>query len=477
MPPAAFLQKPLRWLKAIAQHKVTISGGPDFAYDLCVRSIRPQDRAGLDLSSWSLAFTGAEPVRKATLDRFAEAFAPHGFRAQGVLPLLRHGRGDPARERRPEGRGGERDCGSNAGALRQNKVVPTQDANGAADVVQCGTAVTGTEVKIVDPQTGLPCAADAVGEIWVSGGGVARGYWSNPVDTAASFGAKLADAAADDDRRWLRTGDLGFLAEGGQLCVAGRIKDLIIIRGRNHYPQDLEQTAGAAHPALRPAGAAAFAIDAAGREQLALMLELERTHRDTNPDGVFDAVREAITRGHELQVHAIVLLKPGRLPRTSSGKVRRHACRDAYVTGEDLGEIARWTAPPAPGEAAEPDAAPSKAAPAPATAIPSDPAGPSNVRANVGAFRTDAVRLEQWLLGKLAAALGVPVERDGRGRAVRALRAGLGQRRRAWPGEIATELDVDLEATLFWDYPTVRALAVHIASGATPGPARAHPAA
>ncbi|HEX2222817.1 MAG TPA: fatty acyl-AMP ligase, partial [Thermoanaerobaculia bacterium] len=256
MSPVAFLQKPLRWLEAISRYRATTSGGPNFAYELCVRKTTVEERARLDLSSWKVAFNGAEPVRETTLERFAEAFAASGFRREAFYPcyglaeatLFVTG-GELGRFPRVEV--------VDAAALERNEVRPAFDGDPARRLVSNGRAWLGQQVVLADPETGLECPAGRVGEIWVAGPSVARGYWRNPEATERDFGAFLADGQGP----FLRTGDLGFAA-GGELYVTGRLKDLIIIRGRNHYPQDLELTAERSHPDLHAGGGAAFAVDA-----------------------------------------------------------------------------------------------------------------------------------------------------------------------------------------------------------------------
>ncbi|MEA2603212.1 MAG: hypothetical protein QOF89_4204 [Acidobacteriota bacterium] len=328
MPPLAFLERPLRWLSAISRYRATTSGGPNFAYELCVRKISPEDRAGLDLSCWSSAFNGAEPVRGETLDRFSAAFAPCGFRRQAFYPCyglaeatLFVSGGAPGAE--PVVRHVA------ASALERHRVATVEAANPEArQVVGCGHAWGGAEVRIVDPEAVLERPAGGVGEIWVAGPSVAGGYWNRPEETERTFRAALAGV---DGRLFLRTGDLGFLL-GGELFVTGRLKDLIIIRGRNHYPQDVELTAQRSHPALRPRGGAAFSVEADGEERLVVVHELER-HREGEAEAAARSVRQAIAEEHDAQVHEVVLVAAGGVPLTSSGKVRRQACRDDYLAG------------------------------------------------------------------------------------------------------------------------------------------------
>ncbi len=309
MAPVAFLQNPSRWLRAVSRYRGTTSGGPNFAYDLCVRRVPPAEIEKLDLSSWQVAFNGAEPVREETLARFAAAFAPAGFRPGALYPC--YGLAE-ATLMVSGGRPGEETVVREVGERR---------------LVGCGRVLLDLEVAIVDPDTGVPCPLGGVGEIWVAGGSVAGGYWKRPEETTHAFGAALADGRGP----WLRTGDLGALL-GGELFVAGRLKDLIILRGRNHYPQDLEATAGKAHPALGDGTGAAFAVEVGGEERLVIVHEAER-HAD-RLDEMTAAIRQAIAEEHEALVYEVVLVPPGGVPRTTSGKVQRRACRDLYLRGE-----------------------------------------------------------------------------------------------------------------------------------------------
>jgi len=313
MSPQAFLQRPARWMEAISRYRATTSGGPNFAYDLCVRRVGPEQRAALDLSSWQVAFNGAEPVRRATLDRFAAAFAACGFRREAFVPCY--------------------------GLAEATLLVAAGPSGSSAEgPVSCGTPAGG-QVVVVDPETGAAVALGAEGEIWVGGPSVAAGYWNRPAETAETFGAMLSNGAGP----YLRTGDLGFLRDG-ELFVTGRRKDLIILRGRNHHPQDLELTTERAHPSLQPGGAAAFSVDSGTEERLILALEIVRDRSvpvrvrregggQALAEEVAAAVRRAVAAEHEVSVHEVVLLAPGALPRTSSGKVRRSACRAAWQEG------------------------------------------------------------------------------------------------------------------------------------------------
>ncbi len=308
MAPVAFLQNPARWLRAVSRYRGTTSGGPNFAYDLCVRKMAPAEIEKLDLSCWRVAFNGAEPVREETLERFAAAFAPAGFRPGALYPCF----------------------GLAEATLMVSGGRPGEEAVvrelGERRLVGCGRVLLDLAVEIVDPDTGAPCPPGTVGEIWVAGDSVAGGYWNCPEETAHAFGAALADGRGP----WLRTGDLGAL-DGGELFVAGRLKDLIILRGRNHYPQDLEATAGKAHPALGDGTGAAFAVEVGGEERLVIVHETERHARQ---EEIAAAIRQAIAEEHEALVYEVVLVPPGGVPRTTSGKVQRRACRDLYLRGE-----------------------------------------------------------------------------------------------------------------------------------------------
>ena len=347
MAPAAFLQRPLRWLAAISRFGGTTSGGPNFAYELCVKHARNADLSSLDLSTWDVAFTGAEPIDPRTLERFTATFAPCGFRREAFYPCY------GLAESTLIVSGGEKTAAPvlqsvSQQAMENHQVIRTDAGSDAKTFVGCGRAHADATIEIVDPTTRTRCPAGRIGEIWTRSSSVASGYWRDAQTTAEVFASRLAGS---NEGPFLRTGDLGFY-ENNQLFVTGRLKDLIIVRGRNHYPHDIEDTAQESHEALRPDSGAAFAVDALdgeGSEQLVIVQELERTQRDADPNAVIGAIREAIAEKHEIQVSAVVLLKPGGVPKTSSGKIRRSACRAAYLKGE-LEPVAKWVQPAAPVE-------------------------------------------------------------------------------------------------------------------------------
>ena len=337
MSPAAFMRRPLAWLEAISQKRATTSGGPNFAYDLCVRRSTPEERAALDLSSWTVAFNGAEPVRQATLARFAEAFAPSGFRRQAFLPC--YGLAEATLFV-----SGHKN-GSCPTALRvdeewiaRNRVVETDDVD-ARSLVVCGPPAEGQPVVIVNPETCSLAPPDCVGEIWVAGKSVARGYWDDEEKTAATFKGYVTETG---EGPFLRTGDLGFL-RNGQLFVTGRLKDLIIIRGLNHYPQDIETTVESSHPGLQPGGCAAFSLEADGEERLAVVVEFSpRASRKLRGAGasspevaaIIEAIRKAVAERYQLQAYTVALLSAGALPKTPSGKVQRRLCHARLLSGD-----------------------------------------------------------------------------------------------------------------------------------------------
>lgn len=336
MSPVSFLQDPVCWLQAISRYQATTSGGPNFAYDLCVRRINPDLRATLDLSSWSVAFNGAEPIHAETLDRFAKTFEPCGFRRETFFPC--YGLAEATlivsggmKTATPQIKGLEPD------ALKNNYVIETNiEAGETRLLVGCGQPLAGQRIAIVDPDTLKRSSSHEVGEIWVSGPSVAKGYWNLPDQTEESFQAHISDT---NEGPFLRTGDLGFLQDG-QLFVTGRLKDLIIIRGLNHYPQDIEIVVEHCHPGLKPGCGAAFSIEVSNQEQLIVVQEVD-TNREADLDLVFDNIRKAVAETHELQVYAIALIRPGTIPKTSSGKIQRRECRTHFLENR-LSMIAEW---------------------------------------------------------------------------------------------------------------------------------------
>ncbi|MEH2007058.1 condensation domain-containing protein [Nostoc sp.] len=329
MSPASFLQRPLRWLQAISHYKGTTSGAPNFAYDLCIQRITHQQKETLDLSSWSVAFNGAEPVRREILDRFAASFAECGFRPEAFYPCY------GMAEATLMVSGGIKTALAQVrtvdkSALSQNQIVSaTAHSKDIQTFVSCGQTIPQQEIVIVNPEKLDCCSLDEVGEIWVSGPSVGQGYWNRPLETEQIFHANLKDAG---ERPFLHTGDLGFL-HNGELFITGRAKDLIIIRGRNLYPQDIELTVERSHLSLRSGSGAAFSIEVQKEERLVVVQELEFRAKP-NLEEVIAAIRQTVAEEHEVQVYAVVLIKPGTIPKTSSGKIQRRATRAEFLAGE-----------------------------------------------------------------------------------------------------------------------------------------------
>lgn len=331
MSPNGFMQRPLSWLRVIHHYRAEVACGPNFGYDLCVSRYRADQMEGVDLSSWKVALNGAEPVRAGTIARFHSVFARHGFAAGAAFPAYGMAEATLLISGGRRGAGPVMRTLSRAG-LQQHEVRAPASEDDAQIMVGCGRALIGERIAIVDPQTCRRLGVDRIGEIWVDGPNVARTYWRNRQASEGGLNARMVG----EDGVWLRTGDLGFIDRNGELFVTGRIKDLIIIRGNNHYPQDIERTAEAAHPSLRAAGAAAFSVpDEQGDETLVIVQEVERTERNRIDVGeISGLIREAVNDQHELYARHIVLIRPGTLPKTTSGKVRRAMTRALWYEGD-----------------------------------------------------------------------------------------------------------------------------------------------
>ncbi|MCI4065668.1 fatty acyl-AMP ligase [Micromonospora sp. R77] len=332
IPPAAFLMRPAVWPEAVSRYRGYVSSAPNFAYDLCAARTPAATIAGLDLSGWRWLLNGAEPVRHDTFTRFAAAFAPAGFSPDGFMPSygLAEGTLYVSGRRAP---GPLRHVDLDAEALERGTLTPA-GAGPARRIVSCGAPARNLAVVIADPQTGAVLGADAIGEICVAGPSVAHGYWQQPEATAARFGHRVAGSTHDH----LRTGDLGFFRDG-ELYVLGRADDLIIVDGRNIFPQDVERTVDACHPDLAPGRSAAFGLDRSGETVLGIAVE---TARGAASGGELDqqtraelvaAVRRRVVEEHQVPVGAVILLRPGGLPRTTSGKVQRRPTRARYLDG------------------------------------------------------------------------------------------------------------------------------------------------
>ncbi|MES2261197.1 MAG: fatty acyl-AMP ligase [Pseudomonadota bacterium] len=331
MSPATFLQRPVRWLEAIGRYRGTHSPAPNFAYELCVKRIRAEQLSTLDLSSWRVAGNGAEPIRAAVLREFCEVFAPAGFDPRAFFPC--YGMAEATLYIAGSAVfSGAHTLQASRDALMAG-VIQAGDAGDKIELVSSGAidadAAAGADIRIVNPSSHQPCGAGQIGEIWIAGDSVADGYWEQPEASADTFHARLPGS----DCNWLRTGDLGGIRDG-ELYVTGRIKNLIIIRGQNHYPHDIETTVAGLHPALRANGAAAFSIDHADGERLGLVLELERHALDADLVSLAAIVRDAVSLHHQLQIDRLAFVRAGDIPRTSSGKIQHYLARRLLLQGD-----------------------------------------------------------------------------------------------------------------------------------------------
>ena len=339
--PMAFIQKPVRWLQAISRYQAITSGGPNFAYDLLCRHVTEQQLESLDLSSWQVAFSGAEPVKLETIEAFTTKFARCGFRREAFYPC--YGMAEATllisggeKNQLPVVRYVEKL------ALEENRVViSSTEKPGFKPIVGCGKAWLDGKIAIANPQTLNQCTANQIGEIWVSGFGIAKGYWQQPEATVETFQAYLEDS---QEGPFFRTGDLGFIHEG-ELFITGRLHDVMVFWGFNHYPQHIEQTVQLSHPGLKANGGAAFAVEIEGEEKLVIAQEIERSYRQSlDLESVVEAIRWAVFNEHFIDVYAIILLKTGSIPKTSSGKIQRRLCREKFLAG-NLDMIAQWQNP------------------------------------------------------------------------------------------------------------------------------------
>lgn len=432
--PAAFVARPMRWLEALSRTHATISAAPGFAYDMCVDRSTPQQRAALDLSRFRTAMCGAETVRPSTIRRFGEAFASAGFRTRSFYPVYGLAEATLMVTGRPAAPEPAVRTISGDGIREHTVIEVAPSAAGAVDITGCGLPVAGLQVTIVDPDTLHPCPSSRIGEICVTGPSVALGYWRKPAESARTF------PTGADGRPLLRTGDLGFLSDS-ELFIVGRLKDLIIIRGRNHYPDDIEAVVQACDPALLDRRGAAFSVQPAGQEEhLVVVQELDRRlGADRDLPAVCMRIRQAIAERYDIAVRVIVLVSPLRIPTTSSGKIQRHLCRQDYLDGI-LDPLEVWTAP--------------------------DPVGEPPADAHGNGTLT-AADVQAWLVSRLAAEFGLRPDQVDPAQpfayygldSVRAVR--LIDDLRTWLGR-------DLPPELAYGYPTIELLASHLAPA--PGP-------
>ncbi len=338
MSPVSLSQQPFEWLKAISHYQATTSGGPNFAYDLLCLKATPEKLAGLDLTNWKVAFSGAETVRGETIDRFSHIFANCGFNKSAFYPCYGMAEAtlfitgglqqeDPIIKY------------VDSATLEKNQVLEiAEETSGSKAIVGCGRQWLDMEVLIVNPETLTPCKPHEVGEIWVLGSGIGKGYWEQKQETKDTFQGLLKGTKSPE---YLRTGDLGFL-QNGELYITGRLKEVMIFWGRYRYPQHVEETVQKSHPALRKNAGAAFAIDKDGAEKLVIVQEVERSYlRSLNLEEIVTAICQSVGEVHEVEVYAIALLKTGSIPKTSSGKIQRRGCSKKFLEG-DLNIVAQW---------------------------------------------------------------------------------------------------------------------------------------
>ncbi len=452
MSPTAFLQKPLRWLMAISRYKATTSGGPNFAYDLCVDKITPEQLSLLDLSSWQVAFNGSESVRAETIERFSATFEDCGFKRNAFYPCYGMAEATLIIS------GGLKSappviCSLKDKAFQQNFVeIATGQEQDTKAIVGVGKSWLDQKIAIANPESLTQCPDGQIGEIWFLGPSVACGYWKRPQETQQTFNVQLQDTG---EGPFLRTGDLGFLLDG-ELFVTGRIKDMIVVRGKNHYPQDIELTVQKSHSALRPNSGAAFSMEVAGVERLVIVQEVERSYlQKLDVDEVVRAICQVVSEQHQLQVYAVVLLKTASIPKTSSGKIQRHACRDGFLNG-NLDVVGDWTANLQQIDLLQLQ----QQVEALWVELHSSNKSESNLESLKPAFTEEAIAT--WLVSHLALSLKVPRDEID----IREPFAAYGLDSSvavSMTGELAQWMGYELEPTLFWEYPNIKALAQHLA--------------
>ncbi|OBP16337.1 hypothetical protein A5320_02700 [Rheinheimera sp. SA_1] len=448
MSPTHFVKSPFRWLQEITARRVNTTGGPSFAYRLCLDRITPEQKAELDLSSWDLAFNGAEPVDHQTMQAFYDFFKDASFKQQAFYPCY------GLAENTLMVSGGDKASAYKTLKVRQQSLKTSKAELAAADepgrsLVSNGLARPGVRIEIVCPDQKRRCEAFEIGEIWVQGDSVGRGYINDPVLTTQNFSAECVDLPGF----YMRTGDLGFCDEQGELYVTGRLKGLIIINGENYYPEDIERTAQNSHVALRDFRGATFAVDGANGEGLVLVNELERTQsRSSDHDQIFTAINNAIAQVHGVYPTQILLLKTGSLPVTTSGKVQREQAKTLFHSGQ-LDTIASWSAQVCfelTDIALEREA---------------DQVNPLDWSQNSavpdGKHWSEA-ELTQWLTDKIAQLLRIPVLHINPHKPFASF-AMNSTTAIAITAELQHLLQRELSPTVFYEYPTIGELAEHLA--------------
>ncbi len=324
MSPMSFIYRPARWLKMISDYKATTSGGPNFAYEHCVKRIKDSELEGLDLSQWKIAFNGSEMIRPHTLEEFSERFKRWGFKHHAHFPC--YGMAETTLFV----------TGSNTRKAPNTLMLDAQKlSNNIAKITNRGRRYTscgkvlGQEIAIVNPKDKTPCQPFEIGEVWVRGDSVSQGYWQQEALNQEIFQAQLQ---GQTDTPYLRTGDAGFIDDKGELYITGRLKEMVIIRGKNHFPQDIETSAQLTNPALRHGFGAAFSVDNGQQESLVLINEVCKHHKDTiDIEQLHQSISERLRAEQAIELSALILIKQGTLPRTTSGKIRRRHCRDLFI--------------------------------------------------------------------------------------------------------------------------------------------------
>lgn len=459
MSPLAFIQKPYRWLKAISDYRCSVAGGPSFSYQLCIERIAEEQRATLDLSCWRVAFNGAEPIRSETVTQFSRHFAECGFDRTAFFPCYGMAEATLLVTGAEVGKGAASEAVSRDG-LAAHAVRPASAGEASVSIVSCGAPASGVSVRIVDPETRRPASADKIGEIWVRGPNVAAGYWERPEETAQTFGVRIE---GEGEEGYLRTGDLGYLRDGS-LYVTGRSKEIVIVRGHNYYPHDIERTVEQSHAALQRDGCAAFSINTEDGERLVVVAEIRReAFRKLNAADVVIELQRNLSADFGLALHRVVLLRPGYLLKTTSGKVQRRLIREKLLDRSLEGIAHTWR----DDQHVDPDAA--------ATALPAagiaaeleEPNGAAAV-ALVAPPRLGVSEIRSWLIEAVARASRRPTRLVNAAEPLS--QSGLDSLKLvSLTGELSEWLGQPVAPSIVYDHPSIDALARHLAGIEGPG--------
>lgn len=428
--PMTYIKSPVSWLRAISDLGATNSSGPVFAYDYCIKRVTDQQLDGLDLSRWRSAGISAERVHDRTLRAFAHRFGPVGFHAEAFCPGYGLAENTLMATARPHGE---------AVRVLPPEAVPGSTSSTKWPLVSSGAPV-GTRVLVVDPSTRRICPPGAVGEVWLSGPSVALGYWNRPAETEETFAAKPAGPAEDEAARFLRTGDLGMMRDG-ELFITGRLKELIIVQGANHYPEDLERTVHDTSPVFAGLRGAAFAADDDAVERLVVVHEVNRAKlADEVVAEIALTVRQAVTERNGIDLSELVLVPRGSIPKTTSGKVQRRICQAQWADGS-LKVIGSWPG----GKPRQADRQPHQ---------------------RVSGRAADAAQLRKWLVRRVAAMSGLGVDQiDPAQPFARYGMSSVGVSQVA--GELEAFLGRTVQVSAFFEHPTVDALVRHL-TGSSP---------